>query len=172
MSREFIEEDFFPLNIYDEIVQQLMTVEYGVPNKYNTKIHEGCYWHEHILKNNCDVQNEIKKLVDKKFNFNINNFIQSIYTMVGANDMPRPHQDMNTGATHQCLIYMYGEESANNGTGFYHETGTTDEKEYELSIHTGFKKNRAVFFSSDIIHSPLQWAGNGSFRYSICNFFN
>ena len=63
---------------------------------------------------------------------------------------------------------MHGEESTNNGTGFYHEVSPGN---LELSMHIGFKHNRAIFFSSDVYHSPLQWAGNGSFRYSICNFF-
>ena len=58
---------------------------------------------------------------------------------------------------------MHGPESINNGTGFY--------KDNELNIHVGFKPNRAIFFSSDVWHTPLQWTGNGSFRYSICNFF-
>jgi len=89
--------------------------------------------------------------------------------MVGASDKPRPHTDEKMGATHQCLIFMCGEESTNNGTGFYSEKNLD---ELELSIHVGFKKNRAIFFSSDVFHSPLQWAGNGSIRYSICNFFN
>ena len=89
--------------------------------------------------------------------------------MVGAADKPRPHTDQVIGATHQCLIYMHGEESTNNGTGFYHYNMSPEN--LELSIHAGFRQNRAIFFSSDVYHSPLQWAGNGSFRYSICNFF-
>ena len=169
LSKVFVEENFFPLNIYNEIVQQMISVEYVPPNKRKIKNQEGCYWHSHDLVNNCDVQNQIKVLINKKFNFKISNFFYSSYTMVGANDKPRPHTDEKYGVTHQCLIFMHGEESTNNGTGFYHRKNS---KEAELSIHVGFKKNRAIFFSSDVLHSPLQWAGNGSFRYSIANFFN
>tara|TARA_R110000796_G_C14250954_1_gene398591 strand:+ start:88 stop:531 length:444 start_codon:yes stop_codon:yes gene_type:complete len=147
----------------------MMSVEYVPPSKEKINDNNGCYWHENVLVNDCDVQNEIKNLINKKFNFNVNNFVQTTYTMVGANDMPRPHTDEKMGVKYQCLIFMHGEESTNNGTGFYHKTETGD---YELSIHVGFKQNRATFFSSDVFHSPLQWAGNGSFRYSICNFFN
>lgn len=169
LSKVFIEEDFFPVSIYNEIVQQMISVEYFPPSKDRIKDHNGSYWHEHILSNNSDVENKVKELIQKKFNFNISKFIQSTYTMVGASDMPRPHTDLKSGATHQCLIYMHGEESTNNGTGFYHKKNN---EELELSVHVGFKQNRAIFFSSDVFHSPLQWAGNGSWRYSLANFFN
>ena len=169
LSKVFVKDNFFSLNIYNEIVQQIISVEYIPPNQEKIKKHGGCYWHDHDLPKNSDVQNEVKILINKEFNFKISNFLYSSYTMVGANDKPRPHTDEKMGATHQCLIFMYGEESTNNGTGFYHRKNSA---EAELSIHVGFKKNRAIFFSSDVLHSPLQWAGNGSFRYSICNFFN
>ena len=168
MSKIFIQENFFPLNIYNEIVHQMLNVEYSPPNINKIQEHEGSYWHTHILPNQCDVQKQISSLIFKNFNFNVLKFKESSYTMVGASDKPRPHTDMEETVTHQCLIYMYGEETANNGTGFYHKK---PQGEYELSIHVGFKCNRAIFFTSDVSHSPLQWAGNGSFRYSICNFF-
>ena len=168
MSKIFIQEDFFPLDIYNEIVNQMIGVEYSPPDKDKIEYHKGSYWHTHILPNQCDVQKQIGILIAKKFNFNILNFIESTYTMAGAIDRPRPHRDIGIGATHQCLIYMHGEESTNNGTGFYHEKNLG---EHELSIHVGFKCNRAIFFTSDVFHSPLQWSGNGSFRYSIGNFF-
>ena len=146
----------------------MLEVEYFPPNKNKIKEHQGSYWHIHTLPNQCDVKKQIAVLIAKNFNFNISTFKESSYTMVGASDKPRPHKDDNIQTTHQCLIYMYGEESTNNGTGFYHEKS---KNKHELSIHVGFKQNRAIFFSSDVWHSPLQWAGNGSFRYSICNFF-
>jgi len=168
VSQIFIQENFFPIELYNEIVQLMIQAEYNPPGKENIEMHQGSYWHTHVLPNDCDVQIEIKKLIKQKFYFNVSKFIQSTYTMVGAADIPRPHTDEAIGATHQCLIYMHGEESTNNGTGFYHKVSSNH---HELSIHVGFKCNRAIFFSSDIFHAPLQWAGNGSFRYSICNFF-
>ena len=146
----------------------MIKAEYNPPSKERIETHQGTYWHTHTLPNNCDVQVEIKKLIKEKFNFKVSKFIESAYTMVGASDKPRPHTDKSCNVTHQCLIYMHGEESTNNGTGFYHEVSP---EQLELSIHVGFKCNRAIFFTSDVIHSPLQWSGNGSFRYSIGNFF-
>ena len=168
MSKVFIQENFFPPELYNEIVQLMIQAEYDPPDKEAIERLEGSYWHTHDLPNDCDVQVEIKKLIKQKFNFDISKFISTNYTMVGAADKPRPHTDEVIGATHQCLIYMHGEESTNNGTAFYYEKNSG---ELELSIHVGFKQNRAIFFSSNVPHSPLQWAGNGSFRYSICNFF-
>ncbi len=168
MSQIFIQENFFPTKLYNEIVQLMIKAEYIPPPKERIEAHQGAYWHSHTLPNNCDIQVEIKKLIKEKFYFNISKFIETHMTMVGASDKPRPHTDLSMGATHQCLIYMHGEESTNNGTGFYHEVSPEHQ---ELSIHVGFKHNRAIFFTSNVTHAPLQWAGNGSFRYSICNFF-
>jgi len=169
MSKVFIEENFFPPEIFNEITSQMLKLEYFPPPKESREAHEGSYWHTHPLPRGCDVDKEISKLVKTKFNFNINKIIDSAYTMVGAIDKPRPHTDESNGATHQCLIYMHGEISNNNGTGFYHQVNP---KFLDLSIHVGFKPNRAVFFSSDVAHAPLQWAGKGAFRYSLCSFFN
>ena len=164
MSKIFVQENFFDNNVYLNVVNEMVSVTYSPPNKEMIDPHEGSYWHTHYLPNNCKLQLEIKKLIKKHFNYNITNFVErTIYTMVGATDKPRPHTDEKTGAKFQCLIYMHGPESINNGTGFY--------KDNELNIHVGFKPNRAIFFSSDVWHTPLQWTGNGSFRYSICNFF-
>jgi hypothetical protein len=63
---------------------------------------------------------------------------------------------------------MLGPESINNGTGFFERR---EKGPGQISLHVGFKHNRAIFFSADNYHSPLQWSGNGSFRYSINNFF-
>ena len=169
MSQVFVKENFFDNNVYLEVVNEMVSVTYAAPSKKNIKLHEGSYWHTHHLPDNCSLQLEVKKLIKKHFKYNIINFVEpSSYTMVGAADKPRPHNDENTGAKFQCLIYMHGPESVNNGTGFYHKK---ENDELELSIHVGFKPNRAIFFSSDVWHTPLQWNGNGSFRYSICNFF-
>jgi len=167
LSKVCIEENFFPLDIYKEIVQQMLSVEYTPIEPDRVQGLGEAYWFTYRLPDDCDVQKQMVKLIQEKFNFIISEFVESsIYTMVGSNNKPRPHTDAR--CSHQCLIYMHGEESTTNGTGFYHKTATS---EVELSIHVGFKHNRAIFFSSDVFHSPLHWAGNGSFRYSICNFF-
>jgi|TARA_R100001530_G_scaffold5547_1_gene6857 hypothetical protein len=169
VSKVWIEENFFPLDIYREIVQQILSVEYVPILPEIVPDYGKAYWFTSLLPDDCDVQKQMVKLIQEKFNIIVSEWCHSLYTMIGKTAHgPRPHTDAAVGATHNCLIYMHGEESTNNGTGFYHKTGTG---ELELSIHVGFKHNRAIFFSSDVIHGPLTWAGNGSFRYSIANFF-
>ena len=56
-----------------------------------------------------------------------------------------------------------------NGTGFY-TRDSEDTLKFHLNLNVGFKENRAVFFSSDNWHSPMQWSGESSWRYSIANF--
>jgi hypothetical protein len=167
MSKVFIKENFFPVDVYNQITQEMFSVEYIAPPEDLREALEGSYWHEHKLLEQSDVGVVTKKLIKDNFKFNIKQ-LNLKYTMVGASDIPRPHVDSSTGATHQCLIHMYGEEAVNNGTGFYHKK---ENDELELSIHVGFKPNRAIFFSSDVYHAPLQWAGNGSWRYSLATFF-
>ena len=168
MSIVFVKENFFPLEIYNFIVKEILSVEYSPPPKWSGEQYQGNYWNTHTLPKGCELQTKMKELVAEHFYFKDDfSYIDSWYTMVGASDQPRPHIDESWGATHQLLIYMHGEESRNNGTGFYH---VTDDDLLELSYHIGFKKNRAVFYTSDVYHAPLQWAGCGSFRYSIANF--
>jgi hypothetical protein len=164
VSKIFVQENFFDKQIYEDIVNQMINTEYDPPSVDYRKALEGSFWHKHELPQGCELQTEIKKLIKNYFNHEVKEFVSpTLYTMVGASDKPRPHVDEAGKPEFQCIIYMHGPESINNGTGFYSEN--------ELNIHVGFKPNRAIFFSSDVYHTPLQWNGNGSFRYSICNFF-
>ena len=62
------------------------------------------------------------------------------------------------------LLYVIGETSLNNGTGFM-----TDKS---LSSSVGFVENRAVFFNGNkIFHSDLQSFGNSSSRYTLNIFY-
>jgi hypothetical protein len=170
VSKIFVQDNFFPKDIYNIIIQEMLSVEYVPPPVETRQAFEGsCYWNLHRLEVNCELNEKTKDLIKHHFYFKKKlNHITSCYTMVGAADKPKPHSDMGMGAQYQLLIYMHGEESTNNGTGFYEEK---ENNEYQLNTHIGFKCNRAIFFSSEIFHSPLQWMGGGSFRYSICNFF-
>ena len=107
VSKIFIQENFFPLTTYNEIVHQMLEVAYFPPDKDKIEEYQGSYWHTHTLPNQCDVQKQIAILIAKKFNFNVSTFKESSYTMVGASDKPRPHTDKDIKTTHQCLIYMY-----------------------------------------------------------------
>ena len=172
MSKIFVQENFFDKETYEKIVDQMLRVDYRPPAQHGIDAQKGCYWHFHNLPEECEVKTEIKKLVKKHFNYKIQKFVQpTVYTMVGATDIARPHTDDHVPGQipkYQLIIYMHGPEYINNGTGFYERT---EEGHGEISMHIGFKPNRAIFFSVDNIHSPLLWNGNGSFRYSISNFF-
>mgnify|MGYP003143749410 CR=1 FL=1 len=173
MSKIFVQENFFDDETYKIIVDQMLKQEYIPPEQYAIDEKKSCYWHYHELPEVCEVKTEIKRLVKKYFFYEIEKFtLPSIYTMVGATDHPKPHTDVHIKGCvpkYQLIIYMFGPESINNGTGFYERDEETGHG--EISLHVGFKANRAIFFSANTIHSPLQWAGNGSFRYSINNFF-
>ena len=60
MSKVFIQENFFPIELYNKIVQQMIQVEYVPPSKECIETQQGTHWHTHTLSNNCDVQIEIK----------------------------------------------------------------------------------------------------------------
>ena len=173
MSKIYVQENFFDDETYKIIVDQMLKQEYIPPEQYAIDRKKSCYWHYHELPEECEVTTEIKRLVKKYFFYEIQKFVQpTIYTMVGAADHPKPHTDDHIKGCvpkYQLIVYMFGPETINNGTGFYERDEETGHG--EISLHVGFKANRAIFFSADTIHSPLQWAGNGSFRYSINNFF-
>ena len=77
MSQVFIQDNFFPIELYNKIVQLMIKAEYNPPSKERIETHQGTYWHTHTLPNNCDVQIEIKKLIKEKFNFNVFKFTES-----------------------------------------------------------------------------------------------
>ena len=173
MSKIFVQENFFDDKAYQEIVHEMISLDYSPAAKESRESFKACYWHYRELPEECDVKTEIKKLVKQYFNYKIEKFVlPSIYTMVGATDSPKIHTDTNQIEGHvpkyQLIIYMLGPESINNGTGFFERR---EKGPGQISLHVGFKHNRAIFFSADNYHSPLQWSGNGSFRYSINNFF-
>ena len=172
MSKIFVQENFFDNKTYQEIVHEMISLDYLPAAKESRESFKACYWHYRELPEECDVKTEIKKLVKQYFNYKIEKFVlPSIYTMVGATDSPKIHKDTNIEGSvpkYQLIIYMCGPESINNGTGFFENR---EKGPGQISLHVGFKQNRAIFFSADNYHSPLQWSGNGSFRYSINNFF-
>ena len=169
MSQIFIQDNFFPEKEYSIICQELLNVQYVVPDEEKIKTQGGTYWHIHELPLHCEVKDLVQNLIKKYFFYTINPEKHNcMYTMVGANDKARPHIDRCDA---QCLIYMIGDEKLNNGTGFY-----TKEKDKEaiLNSHIGFKRNRAIFFTAGIYHCPLHpfaKKGESSWRYSLANFF-
>ena len=79
MSKVFIQENFFPIHIYNEIVQQMISVEYKPPEKSKVEEHKGAYWHTHLLPNSCDVQSSIQSLIKEKFKENNINEDRRLY---------------------------------------------------------------------------------------------
>ena len=117
----------------------MINTEYDPPGVDYRKALEGSFWHKHELPQGCELQTEIKKLIKNYFNHEVKEFVSpTLYTMVGASDKPRPHVDEAGKTQFQCIIYMHGPESINNGTGFYNDNG-------ELYHHIGFVETLLCF---------------------------
>ena len=153
MNNIFIQDKTYEDEIFNTIKNEIDTVEFTPPST-ETRKYQSTYWFDHKLPMGCDVQRLIYKKIKFYFNeevdFDSVNDTDCIYTMSNAKDHPRPHRDLMsdipTHLQYQCLIYIKGDSNV------------------------GFKENRAVFFSSDNWHSPMQWSGESSWRYSIANF--
>jgi len=166
MNNIFVQDNFFSEEILTKVQTDIMTSElearYKVHgnNPYNKNYHFKDLHKDHML---CDV---IKEGIGNFFNFkNVKN-MNTAYFLSFPNSPAIPHNDADY--EYNCLIFVMGDTLINNGTGFY-EYG---KNEFVLHSHVGFKPNRAVFFDSTIIHSPLQFAGNSTPRYIITNFIN
>tara|TARA_Y100001972_G_scaffold6042_1_gene6536 strand:- start:275 stop:550 length:276 start_codon:yes stop_codon:yes gene_type:complete len=77
---------------------------------------------------------------------------------------PRVHCDYGENCTHQVIVYIRGNEDLHKGTGFY----VSKDDFNELNTHVGFRQNRAIFWNSQIYHSPLNWSSDDkSKRFSL-----
>jgi len=77
-------------------------------------------------------------------------------------DKVLPHIDSET--EYNFLCYLKGKSLLHNGTGFYNNEGDIDR-------YVGFKKNRVLFFDSNIRHTNLQALGESSPRYTLNMFY-
>tara|TARA_A100001037_G_C14992627_1_gene563334 strand:- start:309 stop:845 length:537 start_codon:yes stop_codon:yes gene_type:complete len=165
-----IQDNFFEEKILKNIQEEIVKVEMKPPPD-ETRAYQSSYWFDHKLPVMCELQKLIYKNIKLYFNMEVDvnkvTDVDCMYTMSNAKDHPRPHTDGM--ATHQCLIYIKGDPLLANGTGFY-TPDSEDKLKFHLNLHVGFKENRALFFSSDNWHSPMQWSGPSSWRYSIANF--
>ena len=170
MNSIFVQDNFFENDIFQKIKLEIPTVEFTPPPN-ETRAYQSSYWFDHKLPVMCEVQiliyKNIKLYFNKEVDLNCVSDVDCMYTMSNAKDHPRPHTDGS--ATHQCLIYIKGDSHLANGTCFYTRY-PEDTLKFHLNLNVGFKENRAVFFSSDNWHSPMQWSGPSSWRYSIANF--
>ena len=64
MSKVWIEENFFPLDIYREIVQQILSVEYVPILPEIVPDYGKAYWFTSLLPDDCDVQKQMVKLIN------------------------------------------------------------------------------------------------------------
>ena len=161
-----VKNNFFDENDHLKLKQQLLNIEYDPPNSYKREVYKGSYWHQRDVQTDSEIGNLIKDKINQHFNFKINRFDAIHFTMVGAKDALRPHTDLTENVTHQCLIYIAGDNSIYSGTGFFVE------KEL-LDAAIGFRENKAIFFNSRTKHSPLHaLQQSGEWRYSIATFFN
>ena len=118
-------------------------------------------WYSSIASE--EIAKYLKEKCEKEFNIKLKiNFCN--FTML-ATVTPVVHCDYNEEkCTHQVIVYLRGNENLNKGTGFY----TSKNGNHELNTHVGFKQNRAIFWNSEIWHSPLNWsADDKSKRFSL-----
>jgi type I site-specific restriction endonuclease len=170
----YVQDNFFDKNFLKKLQREIVqlsfssryadlkkTLEEGNPaiNNYQRNIH-------HVeLKEDAPVVLEVIKKIKKYFNYEVKD-MESNYFLTFPNTPPIPHSD--DFSTFNCLIYILGDKLMNNGTGFYEKA----EDNFQLHSHVGFKENRAIFFDSRIMHSPLQFAGNATSRYIMSNFID
>ena len=162
----FFEEDFLK-NIQKEIVTMPFSSRYNdiaTKNKKNLNMGQRTYHQVELLQNSL-VVSKVKDKIKQHFNVGGIQEMLSYYFLSFPNTNPIPHEDKSV---YNCLIYLLGDTLINNGTGFYEK----NQNEYVLHTHIGFKENRAIFFSSSIWHSPLQFAGNSTPRYIMANFID
>tara|TARA_R100001086_G_C11671430_1_gene213029 strand:- start:18 stop:527 length:510 start_codon:yes stop_codon:yes gene_type:complete len=110
-----------------------------------------------------DVTKYLKEECEKQFNIKLKTYFCN-FTML-ATVTPVVHCDYGKEkCTHQVIVYLRGNEDLHKGTGFY----ISKNNNYELNTHVGFKQNRAIFWNSEIYHSPLNWsADDKSKRFSL-----
>ena len=160
MSKIFIQDNFFEENILKEIQQKVMTLEFKSryqdtlqDDQQNNNVYQRNY-HHIALPDKSDVSLEVKKNIKKHFNVTVIG-MKSNYFLSFPNTPAIPHDD---DGIYNWLIYLLGDTRINNGTGFYEQ----EKDKFSLHTHIGFKENRAIFFTSSIWHSPLQFAGDST----------
>jgi hypothetical protein len=170
MSFIFIKDNFFTEKVLNHVKMELDNINYNPPPDESRK-EQGTYWFDHELPILGDVQKIIIQNIKDYFNIVVDKKKlkagSSLYILSNAKDHPRPHTDEPQGEFN-CLIYIKGNKSLVNGTGFYDKV---KDLHYDLNTNVGFKENRAIFFSSNNIHSSMQWQENSSWRHAIANFF-
>ena len=150
----FLENNKFK-DLYDKV--PFYTYKHDMNSLYNVNH----VWYASIASD--EVSEYLKNHCEKEFSIKLKTH-WCCFTMLAAVN-PIVHCDYNEEkCTHQIIVYLRGNENLNKGTGFY----TTKDNINELNTHVGFKQNRAIFWNSEIWHSPLNWsADDKSKRFSL-----
>ena len=159
-----IKDNFLKEEDFKKIYNIISNLSFS-PNDYlGEKTSDNLAWFSH--KAHTDFLEIIKNEVFNQFNKKIKEFVLANYTLL-SNPKPLVHQDKIDNVNWQLLLYIKGDLSVTNGTGFYIEK---ENGVFELNTHIGFKENRAIFFKAVNWHSPLQWSVEYSKRYSFISF--
>ena len=181
-----VKDDFFPPDLLFKIKEYLFNIsKWHYPD--NSKDFEGgVYWWTYLMGREDETlfqKDYLDHLIKKYFNKKNTKYTRTFFSMSNAKDKARPHHDVEQPSVYNLLIYLSGDSLINNGTGFYIHKDKENckppcphqpacKEELLLHSHIGFRENRAIFFKSSIWHAPLQWAGESSTRYSLCNFLS
>ena len=96
------------------------------------------------------------------------NFSADMAVHLRADDFINPHTDPSD---YNCLVYLKGDVSQFNGTGFYTEVGD----QHVLNATVGFQPNRAILFKGSHRHACLNGlqanAPIDTNRYTLNTFF-
>ena len=168
-----IKNNFFDDEDFLNLKNQLLNLEYTPPKKHDVeRLYGHTYWHQRIVDTNSEVAEVIQKKVKKYFDFDIKKFNRIFYTMCGNQPTIHPHIDRTDDIQYQCLIYIGGLTDIYSGTGFFKIGNNVIEnmKEGPQDI-IGFKENKAIFWNSEMVHSPLHTENTGLWRYAIAAMF-
>ena len=173
MSQIFVVENYFPKDIHKLICENALQINFvPPPPQHRAGVEKssgtdgGAYWFYENIPSDSDVAKECFKQIKSKFLHDPKSMEAAFYTIVSPQKQFAPHVDKQ--GKYQVLIYLMGDDTVNNGTGFYKQNGN----DFILDTHIGFRPNRAILFTKDNYHAPLLWAGNSSMRYSICFSFD
>lgn len=141
---DFLEKDFFE---FLKSFSKSIHVKYAPMYFDGTfeKTDENTYGFRQSINLNDKICNILKNECLKKFKYKILE-LSSCGLDKRRLTKFKPHTDEKTGVMN-LYLQIEGQTKLNHGIGFYTSNN--------LDIHVGFKENRAVLFSTNILHTPL-----------------
>jgi hypothetical protein len=153
-----IQDNFFTEKEFKIIINNLNKIDFKPST--NEDYHHFSFNHEFDPDDeNQWIFNKIKNIFFKE-NLNV---VRCRFDMRHNKNQVIAHVD-SEDTSHNCIIYLKGDELLHNGTGFYYKNN--------LHSYVGFVKNRALFFNgSKVYHTDLQGLGPSSMRYTLNIFY-